>query len=86
MARTPQGGWIEPHHLEIDTTWEALGQEGEPMSLREKVGEYERLVIVGSLIRNEGSVTKAAEELSLTRSGLHKKIVRLRICKDEYPS
>jgi len=44
------------------------------------------IVSLLALQRNEGNVTKAAEELSLTRSGLHKKIIRLRICRDEYLS
>lgn len=86
VARTPQGGWIEPHHLEMDSNLETRIPEERPTSLSDILGEYERDVIVRALQRNEGNVTKAAEELSLTRSGLHKKIIRLRICRDEYLS
>ncbi len=86
VARTPQGGWIEPHHLEMDSSLRARVQEEEPTSLSEIVEEFVRDVIVRALKRNKGSVTKAAQELSLTRSGLHKKMIRLRICKDEYTS
>jgi len=82
VARAPQNCWIEPNHLEIDTDWDTTAQEEQPTSLREKIGQYERSVILAALRRNKGNVSKAARELSLTRSGLHKKLVRLRICKE----
>ncbi len=81
-GKAPVGGWIEPQHLEIDTGQEESAQTTQPLSLQEKVDNFERLVILSSLSRHEGNVSRAARELSLTRSGLHKKILRLKIRKD----
>jgi len=83
MGRAPDGGWIEPHHLEIDTDPEEISTETAPRSLSESMTHYERLVILTALNRNRNNVSKTAEELRLTRSGLHKKIIRLRIRKEE---
>ena len=84
MGSAPEGGWIEPHHLEIDSDPEEVIQEGGPRSLAEILTHYERLIILTALGRNRGNVTKTAEELRVTRSGLHKKIIRLHIRKEEY--
>ncbi|MEW6443594.1 MAG: sigma-54 dependent transcriptional regulator [bacterium] len=84
VGKAPTGGWIEPVHLEMETDPEEIAQEEIPGSLEEKLEQYERLVILGALSRHKGNVSKTAEELKLTRSGLHKKIIRLRIRKDQY--
>ena len=84
MGGAPEGGWIEPHHLEMDTDPEEPAPETAPRSLRESLSHYERLVILTALSRNRGNVSKTAEELRITRSGLHKKMIRLRIRKEEY--
>jgi two-component system, NtrC family, response regulator AtoC len=76
------GGWIEPQHLEIDAGQEEFAQAASPQSLQEKLDSFERLVILTCLSRNQGNVSRAARELCLTRSGLHKKILRLKIRKD----
>jgi DNA-binding NtrC family response regulator len=41
-------------------------------------------VLLTALSRNRGNVSKTADELRITRSGLHKKIIRLHIRKEEY--
>ena len=84
MGGAPEGGWIEPHHLEIDADPEDGAPEANPRSLTESLNHYERLVILTALSRNRGNVSKTAEELQVTRSGLHKKIIRLHIRKEEY--
>jgi len=81
-GKAPHGGWIEPHHLEIETDLDEGLQRERPESLQIMVENYERTLILSSLSRNKGNVSKAAEELGLTRSGLHKKIARLKILKD----
>jgi DNA-binding NtrC family response regulator len=77
-----RGGWIEPQHLEIDAGQEEFSQAASPQSLQGKLDSFERLVILTCLSRNQGNVSRAARELCLTRSGLHKKILRLKIRKD----
>jgi DNA-binding NtrC family response regulator len=84
MGGAPEGGWIEPHHLEIDSDPEEVMQGAGPRSLAESLTHYERLIILTALSRNRGNVSKTAEELRITRSGLHKKIIRLQIRKEEY--
>jgi DNA-binding NtrC family response regulator len=84
MGRAPEGGWVEPHHLEIDTDLEEMSPEPAPRSLSDSMTHYERLVILTALNRNRNNVSKTAEELGLTRSGLHKKIIRLRIRKEGF--
>ena len=84
MGGAPEGGWIEPHHLEMDTDPEEAAPETGPRSLKESLAHYERLVILTALSRNRGNVSKTAEELGITRSGLHKKIIRLHIRREEY--
>ena len=84
MGGAPEGGWIEPHHLEIDSDPEEVIHEAGPRSLAESLAHYERLIILTALSRNRGNVSKTAEELRITRSGLHKKIIRLKIRKEEY--
>jgi len=84
MGKAPQGGWIEPQHLEIDADTDDPAGAAQPQTLQEKLDSFERLVILSSLSRHEGNVSRAAKELCLTRSGLHKKILRLRIRKDAY--
>ena len=74
--------WIEPHNLEIDSDLVETAREEEPESLQQKMENFERLIILGALNRNKGNISKTAEELALTRSGLHKKIARLQIGKD----
>ncbi len=84
MGGAPEGGWIEPHHLEMDTDPEEEASETGPRSLQESMTHYERLVILTALSRNRGNVSKTADELRITRSGLHKKMIRLGIRKEEY--
>ena len=81
-GKAPEGGWIEPEHLEIDPDLEEVIQEEDPQSLQDKMDNYERLIILSALNRNKGNISKTAGELALTRSGLHKKIARLQIPKD----
>jgi two-component system response regulator AtoC len=83
-GKAPVGGWIEHTHLEMDSDPEDTVQEEPPKELQAKLKQYERLVILGALNRHQGNVSRTAEELRLTRSGLHKKIIRLRIRKEEY--
>jgi len=84
MGGAPEGGWIEPQHLEMDTDPEEEAPQSGLRSLQESLTHYERLVILTALSRNRGNVSKTAEELRITRSGLHKKIIRLHIRKEEY--
>ncbi len=84
MGGAPEGGWIEPHHLEMDTDPDETDPESVPRSLRDSLSHYERLVILTALSRNRGNVSKTADELRITRSGLHKKMIRLHIRKEEY--
>ena len=81
-GKAPEGAWIEPHNLEIDSDLVETAREEEPESLQQKMENFERLIILGALNRNKGNISKTAEELALTRSGLHKKIARLQIGKD----
>jgi len=78
-GKATAGGWIEPHHLEIDSGEEETGPSASTLSLQVRVDDFERALILGSLSRHKGNVSHAARELSLTRSGLHKKIHRLKI-------
>ena len=80
-GKAPAGGWIEPHHLEMDGDREDGFQAEHPQSLEKQLESYARRVILRALQRHQGNVSRAADELSLTRSGLHKKIVRLGIDK-----
>lgn len=84
MGGAPEGGWIEPHHLEMDSDPDEAVQDTRPRSLEESLTHYERLVLLTALSRNRGNVSKTAEDLRITRSGLHKKMIRLQIRKDEY--
>jgi DNA-binding NtrC family response regulator len=84
MGGAPEGSWIEPHHLEIDSDPEEAIHEAGPRTLTESLSHYERLIILTALSRNRGNVSKTADELHITRSGLHKKIIRLKIRKEEY--
>jgi two-component system response regulator AtoC len=84
MGGAPEGGWIEPHHLEMDSDPEEGIQESGPRSLEESLTRYERLILLTALSRNRGNVSKTAKELRITRSGLHKKIIRLHIRKEEF--
>jgi len=84
-GKAPAGGWIEPQHLEIDSFQEELSQTARPLSLQEKVDNFERLVILNCLSRHKGNVSRAARELSLTRSGLHKKLARLKVPRSPPP-
>jgi DNA-binding NtrC family response regulator len=68
----------------MDTDPEDEAPENGPRSLRESLTSYERLIILTALSRNRGNVSKTAEELDITRSGLHKKMIRLHIRKEEY--
>jgi len=78
-GKAQAGRWIEPQHLEMDSDPDA-GLHGEhPQGLQQQVDNFERLAILRALNRHRGIVSKAAKDLSLTRSGLHKKIARLRI-------
>jgi DNA-binding NtrC family response regulator len=86
MGGAPEGGWIDPQHLEMDTDPEEETPPAGPVSLQESLAHYERLVILAALSRNRGNVSKTAEDLRITRSGLHKKIIRLHIRKEEYTS
>jgi len=79
VGNAPDGGWIDPHHLEIDTDTEEMVEETHQKSLQERLHHYERLVILNTLSKNKGNVSRTARELVLTRSGLHKKIARLKI-------
>jgi transcriptional regulator with PAS, ATPase and Fis domain len=82
--KAPAGSWIEPHHLELDSDPEELARDTLPASLEEKIRTYERALILAALSRHKGNVSKASKELRLTRSGLHKKIIRFKIRKEEY--
>jgi len=84
MGSAPEGGWIEPQHLELDTEPLQEAPDTGPISLDESLSRYERLLILTALCRNRGNVSKTAKDLGVTRSGLHKKIIRLRIRKEEY--
>jgi DNA-binding NtrC family response regulator len=84
MGKAPEGGWIESHHLELDCDLEDTLHENGPRTLRESLERYERTLLLAALRRNCGNVTRTAEDLQLTRSGLHKKIIRFRIRKHEY--
>ncbi len=85
-GKAPDGGWIEPHHLEIDMDLDEGVCREQPENLQVMLENYERTLILRALNRNKGNVSKAAKELGLTRSGLHKKIARLKILKDGSPS
>jgi len=80
-GKAPEGGWIEPQHVEIDNDPEDSLQGERAQSLQKQLEAYEKLVIQRTLQRHQGNVSRAAAELDLTRSGLHKKISRLRIHK-----
>lgn len=82
--KAPPGSWIEPHHLELDSDPEEMARETPPASLEEKTRTYERALILAALSRHKGNVSRTARELCLTRSGLHKKIIRFRIRREEY--
>ncbi len=84
MGSAPEGGWIEPRHLELDTDPLEAAPEPGPRSLQESLARHERFIILTALSRNRGNVSKTADDLGITRSGLHKKIIRLRIRKEEY--
>ena len=47
--------------------------------LQDRMQEYEKRLIRDALEKYEGNITHAAEELGVTRVGLHKKINRLRL-------
>jgi len=83
-GKATASGWIEPEHLEIDCGEEDNVASLPALSLQEKVDNFERTVILSSLTRHNGNVSRAARELALTRSGLHKKIHRLKIRRDLY--
>lgn len=82
--KAPPGSLIEPHHLELDSDPEDLALETPPAGLEDKIRTYERALILAALSRHKGNVSKASKELRLTRSGLHKKIIRFKILKEEY--
>ena len=83
-GKVAPGGWIEPQHLEIDSCEEeeGVGSPRSSLGLQEMVDNYERSLILRSLSRQNGNVSHAARELSFSRSGLHKKIRRLKIRRD----
>lgn len=82
--KAPPGNWIEPHHLQLDSDPEEMARETPPASLEEKTKTYERALILTALSRHKGNVSRTAQELRLTRSGLHKKIIRFGIRREEY--
>lgn len=57
--------------------------DGPALSLKEQTQNYERIVIRRVLDRFGGKVAQAARSLGLTRSGLHKKIEKLKMEPDQ---
>lgn len=55
---------------------------GAPRPLRDVVGEVEREAISASLARNKGNISRAADELGLSRVGLRAKIERYDLKRD----
>ena len=91
FVMTPEGQPLQAEHLsprvlrglpeenETELSWiDSLGG-----SLKERVEAYEKRVIKEALIRHHWNKTRVAEELGLSRVGLHKKIQRYGLEKKE---
>lgn len=50
-----------------------------PRSLKDAVADYERKVIIDTILQNDGNITKSAKEMKVTRQDLYYKIEKLGI-------
>jgi len=82
VINTPHNGTIGPAALTLENEDPYTVLDEPALSLKEQTQNYERIVIRRVLDRFGGKVAKAARVLGLTRSGLHKKIEKLKMEPD----
>jgi len=82
IINMPSNGTISPAVLKLENVDPYAVLDEPALSLKEQTRNYEKIVIRRVLERFGGKVAQAARVLGLTRSGLHKKIEKLKMEPD----
>jgi arginine utilization regulatory protein len=69
-----------PHHLAKQNTLRIIPSLKHEVDLKTMIGQYEKELIVQTLIDNNGNINKAAKHLNVSRQNLFYRIKRLNIC------
>ncbi len=77
-----EGAILTPDLIGLDVKQDVSeGIDAESKTLKERVGQLEREMIIAELVKQRWNKSKAAEALGLSRLGLRNKITRYNICE-----